>query len=85
MCEVLSAVAWLVALHLFPVVPVTIFYLIIFTLQISKQLATMNCFVFYSQIIVGAFTYDELVINNVYMKAPPFLQTFFDILITLTI
>ena len=72
---------WLLYIF-FQFVPVTIFYLIIFSLQISIT-TTVNCFVFYSQIIVGAFTYDELVINNVYMKAPPFLQTFFNIMITL--
>lgn len=67
----------------FQFVPLTIFYIIIFMLQISITSIPMNCFVFFSQIVVGAFTYDELVVNAVLMDSTPFLKTVFTILLTL--
>ena len=73
---------WLLYIF-FQFVPITIFYLIIFTLQISIATTTMNCFVFYSQMVVASFTYDEHAMNTINMRATPFLQFFFKTLATL--
>ena len=43
----------------------------------------MNCFVLFSQLVVAAFTYDELVVNAVLNDSTPFLKTVFKILLTL--
>ena len=73
---------WLLYIF-FQFVPITIFYLIIFTLQISIATTTMSCFVFCSQMVVTPLNYDELVMNTINMKGTPFLQFFFKTLTTL--
>ena len=73
---------WLLYIF-FQFVPITIFYLIIFTLQISIATTTMSCFVFCSQMVVTPLNYDELVMNTINMKGTPFLRFFFKTLTTL--
>ena len=73
---------WLLYIF-FQFVPITIFYLIIFTLQISIATTTMSCFVFCSQMVVIPINYDELVMNTINMKGTPFLRFFFKTLATL--
>lgn len=63
--------------------PITIFYVLIFALQISVTSIPMNCFVLYSQIIVGTFNCDEVVLNEIYVQATPFFQAVFKMLLTL--
>ncbi len=73
---------WLLYL-LFQFVPITVLYLTIFILQVSIFSTSMNCFVFYSQMVITTFTHDELVFNNIYMASPLPIQTAFKIILTL--
>ena len=63
--------------------PVTLFYILIFMLQISVTSAPINCFVLYSQFIVLSFNNDSYVLNGIYMDSTPLLQKVFSILLTL--
>ena len=62
--------------------PVTLFYILIFMLQISVTSPPMNCFVLYSQFVVLTFNHDQYVMNGIYMESSQ-LQKMFSILLTL--
>lgn len=73
---------WIIYLF-FPFVPITIFYLAIFLLQISIPYPLMKSFIFYSQGIAMILTYDELVVNYITMHSSGFMGTFLNVIMTL--
>lgn len=81
-CSASSWRGWLLYLTL-QLVPLTVFYVVIFMFQISVTSSPMKCFVFYGQILIGAFAYDEIVVNEFYVQSTPPMQKVFKILVTL--
>lgn len=49
--------------------PTTIFYFLILTLRISMTSAPMNCFIFYSQLMMYAILKDPVILNKVFIQS----------------